>query len=473
MMDQLTEKYMRKLSSLVAEAGRGDAYEKYFMQKLEKAGYDSIKAMPKDKRKKFFTDVNVGWKSKEEMRRAQTPTKMKEKEVDEVRPPGTPTDIYKGTKSQYRGEPEKAYATMWALKNKGYFDDEEAAEEEMSEVAPPGREDQVMALKKKFGSKSASPFKIAWAQYHGGGHRDDDEEVEEAMKMLEITPPGFPLSVKESIISYYSGNKKKAYPAMWQIHEKMKGKSKKQFNEMFSHYPEEAKDVNEISPPGFPKSLYNKIKKQYPGEPDKAYATMWKVDKNLKEIHGLLENDKEEEIPDEFGGGDDEAELINKAPGQDAKGMYENDYEQDHHITGMNFPNPAPEKTGPRTLSQIAREIYRDWKPVNYAAKPYLEAMSTLDNINQDYGMDSGRSIVAYFLGNAAQWRGPVAQRIKKELNAMLKKHEEELAETSGTGGVGGYATPFAFTGVKSGNEKRRKNTATTGTGYKLAGGEK
>ena len=33
----------------------------------------------------------------------------------------------------------------------------------VEEVAPPGREDQVLALKKKFGAKSASPFKIAWA----------------------------------------------------------------------------------------------------------------------------------------------------------------------------------------------------------------------------------------------------------------------------------------------------------------------
>lgn len=34
-------------------------------------------------------------------------------------------------------------------------------------VAPPGKEDQVLKLKKKFGEKSATPFKIAWSDYHG------------------------------------------------------------------------------------------------------------------------------------------------------------------------------------------------------------------------------------------------------------------------------------------------------------------
>lgn len=74
-----------------------------------------------------------------------------------------------------------------------------------------------------------------------------------------------------------------------------------------------------------------------------------------------------------------------------------------------------------RPLHVIAREIYRDWKPVNYAAKPYLEAMSSLDSIADNYGYDSGRSIVAYFLSNASQWKGDTARRIKMELKSMLK----------------------------------------------------
>jgi hypothetical protein len=80
-----------------------------------------------------------------------------------------------------------------------------------------------------------------------------------------------------------------------------------------------------------------------------------------------------------------------------------------------------------RPLYQIANEIRQNWKKsvsgtdVWFGAKPYLDAMSTLDKITDNYGLDSGSSIVAYFLGNANTWRGEVARNIKKELNAMLK----------------------------------------------------
>lgn len=76
---------------------------------------------------------------------------------------------------------------------------------------------------------------------------------------------------------------------------------------------------------------------------------------------------------------------------------------------------------GSRPLYQIANDIYGDWKQVNYAAKPYLSAMVSLDSITDKYGEDSGRSVVAYFLSNATQWKGEKAKAIKAELNAMLK----------------------------------------------------
>lgn len=72
------------------------------------------------------------------------------------------------------------------------------------------------------------------------------------------------------------------------------------------------------------------------------------------------------------------------------------------------------------TLNEIATEIRKDWPNVFYAAAPYLDAMSTLYRIEDNYYMDSGRSIVAYFLGNARQWRGAVAKEIKAELKRRL-----------------------------------------------------
>lgn len=76
-----------------------------------------------------------------------------------------------------------------------------------------------------------------------------------------------------------------------------------------------------------------------------------------------------------------------------------------------------------RSLATIAREIRREWKPVNYAAVPYLDAMAQLDDLNEMYMADSAVTIVNYFLSNAAHWRGEKAKAIKAELKLMLKEH--------------------------------------------------
>lgn len=86
----------------------------------------------------------------------------------------------------------------------------------------------------------------------------------------------------------------------------------------------------------------------------------------------------------------------------------------------------CPKETlGDYNLASLARMIYADWsvrgKGVNFAAVPYLQAMGTLDTIADDYGLDSGRSIVVYFLSNAGSWRGDVARAVKAELNRRLK----------------------------------------------------
>lgn len=74
-----------------------------------------------------------------------------------------------------------------------------------------------------------------------------------------------------------------------------------------------------------------------------------------------------------------------------------------------------------RPLSQIASEVRKDWQKVYFGAKPYLDAMSSLNSINDSYGWDSAKSIVLYFLGNANTWKGEKAKAIKAELKAMCK----------------------------------------------------
>ena len=75
-----------------------------------------------------------------------------------------------------------------------------------------------------------------------------------------------------------------------------------------------------------------------------------------------------------------------------------------------------------RPLHVIANEVRTDWgNRINYAAKPYLDAMLCLDRITDTYGADDAKSVVLYFLSNASTWRGDTARRIKAELKAMCK----------------------------------------------------
>lgn len=74
-----------------------------------------------------------------------------------------------------------------------------------------------------------------------------------------------------------------------------------------------------------------------------------------------------------------------------------------------------------RPLYEIAHDIRKNWKKVNYAAKPYLQAMEQLESIHQNYYYESADSVVRYFLANAGTWRGEDARRIKAELKELLK----------------------------------------------------
>jgi hypothetical protein len=75
-----------------------------------------------------------------------------------------------------------------------------------------------------------------------------------------------------------------------------------------------------------------------------------------------------------------------------------------------------------RAIHTIAAEIEKTWQgKVNFAARPYLDAMHSLINVDDSFGLDPARSIIMYFLSNATTWRGDEARRIKKELNGLIK----------------------------------------------------
>jgi hypothetical protein len=92
----------------------------------------------------------------------------------------------------------------------------------------------------------------------------------------------------------------------------------------------------------------------------------------------------------------------------------------------------ASRRTASRSISEIARDIRREWANVNFAAVPYLDAMMDLDSIDDMYGADSAKSIIAYFLSNASSFRGERAKELKEELKSLQKGASRRQAEQSG-----------------------------------------
>jgi len=74
------------------------------------------------------------------------------------------------------------------------------------------------------------------------------------------------------------------------------------------------------------------------------------------------------------------------------------------------------------SIYQLAQFVEGDWHKVNFAARPYLDAMHGMITIDESYGFDDGRSIVRYFLCNATKWKGDTARAVKAELQARLKR---------------------------------------------------
>lgn len=83
-------------------------------------------------------------------------------------------------------------------------------------------------------------------------------------------------------------------------------------------------------------------------------------------------------------------------------------------------------------LYELASMIQRDWqrqgKGVNFAAKPYLQAMGSLASHTENYGLDSGKSVIAYFLSNASSYRGETAKKLKAELKRRLREADAGMA---------------------------------------------
>ena len=87
-----------------------------------------------------------------------------------------------------------------------------------------------------------------------------------------------------------------------------------------------------------------------------------------------------------------------------------------------------------RPIHTIASDIRLTWRNVYFGAVPYLSALRSMATVEDNYGMDDGKSIVLYFLANASTFRGPDARRLKAELkqHAGVKLTKAERAALEG-----------------------------------------
>lgn len=74
-----------------------------------------------------------------------------------------------------------------------------------------------------------------------------------------------------------------------------------------------------------------------------------------------------------------------------------------------------------RLISDIAKDIRAEWgAKVNYAAKPYLDAMLYIGGPCGTCGLDSAQDVVLRFLCNASSFRGERARELKRELKDIF-----------------------------------------------------
>jgi hypothetical protein len=74
-----------------------------------------------------------------------------------------------------------------------------------------------------------------------------------------------------------------------------------------------------------------------------------------------------------------------------------------------------------RPVYKIAEEILNDWQAPYFGARPYLAAMLTINNELENYGQDTAKTVILYFLSNASTYRGSKAKELKSELKTLIK----------------------------------------------------
>lgn len=75
-----------------------------------------------------------------------------------------------------------------------------------------------------------------------------------------------------------------------------------------------------------------------------------------------------------------------------------------------------------KAIHEIAKLAFDDWRPMSRDARPYASAMMACARVTDTYGCETAHDMVAYFLANAAGWKGDVAREAKRYLSSLLKE---------------------------------------------------
>lgn len=92
-------------------------------------------------------------------------------------------------------------------------------------------------------------------------------------------------------------------------------------------------------------------------------------------------------------------------------------------------PLTDQEKTIGAIANEIRRELGRQKQQIYFGAAPYLSAMSGMDSLDDNYGQDSGRSVVNYFMANAAQIRDKGKTTIENDDGTIIEKKNTRIKE--------------------------------------------
>lgn len=79
----------------------------------------------------------------------------------------------------------------------------------------------------------------------------------------------------------------------------------------------------------------------------------------------------------------------------------------------------------------ISRDLQSQGKEVPYNLVPYLDALRQMDSADDVYGVESGKSIIAYALSNMTSYKGPTARAVKAELKRRMTASKAPLIPAS------------------------------------------